>query len=82
MIFKVVFQIPYDESTSDPVWANELRAETPSNPHCPHIKIYADERDSETGGKVIVMRWKKTRLEGLKKYVDTVFENLPDILKV
>ena len=81
MILKVVFQLPYDESTWDPTWANELRVETPGNPHGPHIKIYANEKDSETGEKVIFVRCKQTSLEGLKKYVDAVFEKFPEILK-
>lgn len=73
-------QVP-DESTWDPIWANELREETFGNPHSPHIRIYANEKDSETGEKVILIRCKQTSLEGLKKYVDTVFEKLPGILK-
>lgn len=81
MIFKAVFQIPYYEGTWDPIWANELRVETPGNPHGPYIKIYANEKDSETGEKVIFIRCKETSLEGLKKYADRVFEKLPEILK-
>jgi hypothetical protein len=80
IIFKAVIQIPYDESTWDPAWVNELRVETPGNPHSPHIKIYANEKDSETGEKVIFVRCKQTSLGGLKEYVDRVFEKLPEVL--
>lgn len=50
MVFKVVFQIPFDQIKWDETWANELRIETPGDPHGPQIKIYANEKDAGDGG--------------------------------
>jgi hypothetical protein len=47
MVFKVVFQIFFDQSKWEETWAKELRTETPGNPHDPHIKIYANPKDAE-----------------------------------
>lgn len=80
MIFKVVFQIPFDQSKWDETWAKELRTEIPGDPHGPHIKMYANQKDVETGERVIFIRCKHTNLDDLKGYVDRVMAKLPEIL--
>lgn len=80
MIFKAVFQIPCNENTWDEQWARELRTETPGDPHGPHIKIYANQKDVETGEKVIFIRCKHTNFEDLEKYIDKVMGKIKEIL--
>jgi len=80
MVFKVVFQIPFDEGKWDEEWAREMRVEMPGNPNGPHIKIYANEKDAETGENVTFIRCKHTNLEDLKKYVNKIMERLPEVL--
>lgn len=80
MVFKVVFQIPFDQSKWDETWAKDLRTETPGDPHGPHIKIYANQKDAETGERVIFIRCKHTDLENLKQYVDKVMQKIPEVL--
>ncbi|MBM4305289.1 MAG: hypothetical protein FJ123_01005 [Deltaproteobacteria bacterium] len=50
------------------------------NPHGPHIKIYANEKDADTGGRVTFIRCKHTNLDDLRRYVDRVMAKLPEIL--
>ncbi len=80
MVIKVVFQIPFDENKWDEAWTKELRTESPGDPHGPHIKIYANQKDVETGEKVIFIRCKHTDLENLKQYVDKVMKKIPEVL--
>ena len=80
MTFKVVFQIPFNQSKWDETWAKEMRTEIPGDPHGPHIKICANQKDAETGEKVLFIRCKHTNLEDLKQYGNKVIERLPEIL--
>ena len=80
MVIKVVFQIPFDENKWDEAWTKELRTESPSDPHGPHMKIYANQKDVETGEKVIFIRCKHTDLENLKQYVNRIMERIPEVL--
>lgn len=81
MVFKVVFQIPFDQSKWDGTWAKDLRTETPGDPHGPHIKIYANQKDVETGAKVAFIRCKHTDLENLKQYMNNkVMEKISEVL--
>jgi len=79
IMFKVVFQIPYDEDTWDEDWSQTLRVETPGDPHGPHIEIYPNQIDHETGQKVVFIRCKHNNLKDLKRFVAKVLKSLEEI---
>jgi len=80
MVLKVVFQIPFDQSKWGGTWAKDLRTETPGDPHGPHIKIYGNQKDAETGERMTFIRCKHKDLEILKQYVNKVMKKIPEVL--
>ena len=80
MVFKIVFQVPYDEACWDEQLASNLRRVTPGDPHGPHIKIYVDERDPETGEPCARIRCKHHSLSEVERLAASVRAVLPALL--
>ena len=80
MVYKIVFQIPYDEDSWDDDWASDLKVEMPGNPHGPHIKISPNQKDHESGERCTFIRCKHDNLTELKRFVDKVFLKLPEMI--
>lgn len=80
VVYKLVFQVPYDEESWDPEVADELRTVTPGDPHGPHIKLYPGRKDPETGEPCALIRCKHRSLEEVEAYARRVRETLPRLL--
>ncbi len=76
MVYKIVFQIPYDEDNWDDGWANDLKVEVPGNPHGPHIKIYPNQKDQESGERCTFIRCKHENIKDLKRFAKKVFAKI------
>ena len=80
MVYKLVFQVPYDEDWWDPDVAAELRMTTPGDPHGPHVKIYPAKIDQETGAPCAFIRCKHHSLEELERLVARVLARLAELV--
>ena len=80
MVYKIVFQVPYDEDHWDPEVAKALRTETPGDPHGPHIKLAANVRDAETGEPCAMIRCKHHTLPQVEALAAKVRQALPELL--
>lgn len=80
MVFKIVFQVPYDIDRWDPEVADELRMVTPGDPHGPHIKLSPPVSDSETGESCVQIRCKHASLEEVERLVSIVLEAIPRLI--
>jgi hypothetical protein len=80
MVFKIVFQVPYNADQWDPDVASALRVETPGDRHGPHIKIAVDIKDAETGEPCAMIRCKHNSLESVELLADRVRLVLPELL--
>ena len=80
MVFKIVFQVPFDEDRWDPEVAADLGLRTPGDPHGPHIKIYTGRRDPETGAPCALIRCKHVSLAEVERFAQRVRDRLPRLL--
>jgi len=80
LVFKIVFQVPYDDECWDQDVADELRLVTPGDPHGPHIKVYPNQRDPETGEPCAHIRCKHHSLDAVQGLAARVRERLPALL--
>jgi hypothetical protein len=79
-VYKLVFQVPYDEDSWDTEVADELRLVTPGDHHGPHVKIYPGRVDKETGEPCAFIRCKHHSLAGLQAMVARVLPQLEKLL--
>ena len=79
MVYKLVFQVPYDEEWWDPELAAELRMSTPGDPHGPHVKLYPGQTDRETGEPCAFIRCKHHSLAELERLVARVLPRLEEL---
>lgn len=79
MVYKLVFQVPYDAGWWDPEVAEELRLTTPGDPHGPHVKIYPGRTDQETGQPCALIRCKHHSLADLERLVSRVLPRLSEL---
>lgn len=75
---KTVFQIPYSDD-AEVVAAGLVWHENASNGHGPHIKVYANRKDAETGEPIIIIRCKHRSWGELRELSERVTDALEEL---
>ena len=79
-IYKAVFQLP-----ADSMWraylAEDLWWQEGDDPHGPHIKIYPDKHDAETGEPCVHVRCKHRSLDELLGLMEKVTQAIKTEMK-
>lgn len=79
-VYKVVLQIPRDDRWAEDLL--ELRWQETEDPHGPHIKVYTDGEDAETGQPMVMIRCKHHSLEQAWALAEVVREKVAELEKL
>ena len=79
MVYKLVFQVPYDEGCWDPGVAAELRMTTPGDPDRPHVQLYPGQTDREIGAPCALICCKDHSVAELERLVARVLTSLGEL---
>ena len=75
-MYKAVLQVP-TEAVEDEALL-DLRWQETSDPHGPHIKVYRDKVDAETGESCVFIRCKHRSVEQLNELISRVSKAIQD----
>jgi len=75
-MYKAVLQVPTEAVDDEALLA--LRWQETEDPHGPHIKVYRDKVDAETGESCVFIRCKHRSIDQLNTLIAQVSQGIKD----